>query len=468
LKKSIRENNYHIFHLGGWGFFFPGLVHLRNILCPRPFPITGVTHSLSGRDAVFHTLKVCAAPVLPFDSLICSSNCGKQALKKLFQKTEDNFKDLRIKYNGRLDVIPLGIDDIYRKVADRQESRRSLGIAPDAFVILSLGRLTPEEKMDYAPFLGAVRQFVLKNKGKKINLIIAGGADKYQEKLVRSILKEKQLESITRLFINFENSQKSCLYSASDVYAAAVDNPQETFGLSVVEAMAHECAVVVSDFNGYAELVDHGINGIKLPVFWGDALRQFDGVSEIMNFPTYQLLVSQSIAVDFDKMLQAFQRLLDDRQRCGALGKAARKKVEANYFWSDIIKRYCDLWQQLSQQAQTYCGRIDKPDNPWEMDYYSAFSHYPSNIISTESKVFLSEYGSRMLESSCIPLAYSDISAGIIEPKVVRMVLDAVGRKVLKVEQLLLSLQKDVQISDSAALYYVLWMLKYNLLSVFD
>jgi glycosyltransferase involved in cell wall biosynthesis len=468
LKKSIAENDYHVFHLGGWGFFLPGLIHLRNMHCQKPFPITGITHTLDDRDAAYHALKVCSAPALPFDSIICTSNCGKEVLKKLFQQAQNNFSRMKIKYSGRMDVIPLGIDDIYRKIPDRSESRKSLGIDNDSFVILSLGRLTPEKKMDYAPFLLAVRRFVENNKDKKITLIIAGAADGLQEKLIKNLLQENQLENITKLFVNFSNDQKGVLYNAADVYTAAVDNPQETFGLSVVEAMAHECAVVVSDFDGYSELVDHNINGIKIPVFWGDALGQFKGVSEIMNFPTYQLLVCQSIAVDIDKMRDAFQQLIDNPDKCIALGKAAREKVGNHYFWSDIVKRYCGLWRQLSEQAQHYSGTIDKTNNPWEVDCYSVFSHYPSQIISETNHISLSEYGKQMLEKSCIPLTYSDVSASVIMPKVVKIILDAAEPGNVTVKQLVKSLQKDVDISDSAALYYILWMTKYNLLNISD
>lgn len=119
LKRSIAENNYHAFHLGGWGYFFPGLIHLRNIHSARPFPITGVTHSLNDKQAAFHALKVCMAPVLPFDSIVCTSNCGQKVLQNLFEATESNFNQMNVKYAGRMDVIPLGIDDACRTSAPK-------------------------------------------------------------------------------------------------------------------------------------------------------------------------------------------------------------------------------------------------------------------------------------------------------------------------------------------------------------
>lgn len=468
LKKSITEKNYHIFHLGGWGFFYPGFAHLRNMYSPKLFPITGVTHSLNAKEASFHALKVCTAPIMPFDSIVCTSKCGKKVLQNLFEAAENNFNQTNIKYQGRMDVIPLGIDDAFRTIPDRSESRRLLGIDNDSFVILSLGRLESNNKMDITPFLTAVKRFIKKNRGKKINLVLAGGGDNQSQKLIRTLLLENELEADTKLFINFEDHQKPLLYRAANIYAAPIDNFQETFGISVVEAMAHECAVVISDFNGYSEIVDQGINGIKIPTFWADMTDEFRDVSEIMNFPTYQLLLSQSVAVDLDKMSQAFQELLDNPEKCTALGKEARKKTEQKYFWSDIIQQYCSLWNELAKQAAGSSAEVKKPKNPWETDYWSIFSHYPSKLISDNCKISLSEYGKEILVSGKIPLPYSDVGAGVIMPQLVAIALKAVDQKIITAAQFTIALKKHAEISDSTALYYLLWMAKYNLVKISD
>jgi glycosyltransferase involved in cell wall biosynthesis len=466
LKKSISENEYHIFHLGGWGFFFPGLIYLRNMHSLRPFPITGITHSLNVKESAFYAFKVCAAPVMPFDSVICTSNCGKEVLKRLFQCTESNFSRMNIKYKGRLDVVPLGIDDVYRNIPDSRQSKKSLGIEPDSFVILSLGRLATEKKMDYAPFLAAVKRFAQKNKTRKINLVIAGGADNAEQKFIENLVSENKLEHITKLFTNFEDDKKSILYSAADVYASPIDNLQETFGLSVVEAMAHKCVVVVSDFNGYSEIVNHDINGIKIPTFWADTMKEFENVSEIMNFPTYQLLLSQSVAVDFDKMADALQMLLDNPEKRITLAQAAREKVIQNYFWSDIIKKYCALWQQLSEQARNCPAEPEKTKNPWEIDCWSVFSHYPSKTISGDETISMSEYGREVLMTGGVPVCYSEIGASVVLPELVTVALRAVENKSITTEQLITILKKRSAISKSTALYHILWMAKYNLISI--
>ncbi|HBG26628.1 MAG: hypothetical protein A2Y10_04685 [Planctomycetes bacterium GWF2_41_51] len=466
LKQTIAENNYHIFHLGGWGFFYPGFAHFRNINSPKMFPITGVTHSLNAKESSFHALKVCMAPTMPFDSIVCTSNCGKKVLQNLFAQAENNFKHSGAKYNGRMDVIPLGIDDAYRKIPDRTESRKLLGIDNDSFVILMLGRLETNNKMDILPFLNCVKNFVQKNKDKKINLVIAGGGDNQSQKFIKDVLKENQLEAAAKLFINFEDGLKTHLYRAANVYTSPIDNFQETFGISVVEAMAHECTPVISDFNGYSEIVDHDINGVKIPTYWADATDGFRDISEIMNFPTHQLLLSQSVAVDIDKMSDAFQELLDNPEKCTALGKEARKKTQQKYFWSDIIKQYCNLWDELAKQAAESKIEISKPKNPWEVDYYSVFSHYPSKIVAADSKISLTEYGSKVFISGKVPVPYSDVSASIIVPQLVMAAIKNINQNIITAQQFAAALKKNAEISDSTAMYYLLWMAKYNLIKI--
>ena len=52
----MRRETFDVMHLGGWGYFMPGLHYLRTQAAPRLWPITGIIHSLHGRDTIDHAV----------------------------------------------------------------------------------------------------------------------------------------------------------------------------------------------------------------------------------------------------------------------------------------------------------------------------------------------------------------------------------------------------------------------------
>ena len=56
-----------------------------------------------------------------------------------------------------------------------------------------------------------------------------------------------------------------CCWAAADIFYSLVDNPQETFGLTPVEAMAAGIPVIVSDWDGYRYTVTDGLEGFLIP-----------------------------------------------------------------------------------------------------------------------------------------------------------------------------------------------------------
>ena len=89
---------------------------------------------------------------------------------------------------------------------------------------------------------------------------------------------------------------KTHLYRAADIYVSLSDNLQETFGISIIEAMAAGLPVIASDINGYSELISHNETGCRIPVTW---IRDFNLVelADIMNFGTMQLILAQCMAM---------------------------------------------------------------------------------------------------------------------------------------------------------------------------
>jgi glycosyltransferase involved in cell wall biosynthesis len=129
-------------------------------------------------------------------------------------------KKITVIPNG-LEVAGLAFDD-----AKRKQVREQFGIAPGTYVIGALGRLDPNKRVDLimeaaAPMLGDQCKI----------LVIGRGQD--QERLAAAAARLGVTENV--IFGGYQ-SDTTAMLAAFDLYVAA--SLQETFGLSVLEALA--------------------------------------------------------------------------------------------------------------------------------------------------------------------------------------------------------------------------------------
>lgn len=57
------------------------------------------------------------------------------------------------------------------------------------------------------------------------------------------------------------------IWHAADIFTSPADNIQETFGLTLVQAMACGLPVVASDWNGYRDIIADGETGYLIPTY---------------------------------------------------------------------------------------------------------------------------------------------------------------------------------------------------------
>ena len=76
--------------------------------------------------------------------------------------------------------------------------------------------------------------------------------------------------STPRILFHKDITDRPELYNAADVFTSPIDNLQETFGLTPLEAMSCGVPQVVSDWDGYKDTVEDGITGFRIPVYWTD------------------------------------------------------------------------------------------------------------------------------------------------------------------------------------------------------
>lgn len=464
LIEQISSTEYHIFHLGGWGYFFPGLVYLRNKYAKNMFPITGLIHSLNGIETNYHALKICTAPLLPYDTIICSSKAGEKVVKKIFDHIGKNFTvpKAALPFNGGTKIIPLGINDSLLTVPDKSESRKHLSLPEDAVVLLTLGRFSPQTKSDPYPLIKTFQRLTQNVSDRPVILVIAGGANDRQTNIVKQMISECGLENCVHLITNFATDIKPSIYGAADIYLSLSDNLQETFGISVIEAMAAGLPVVASDINGYSELVIHNQTGYKVPTLWADRFELAE-LADIMNFETMQLMLAQCMAVDTEELYKHLYELVNDNDLRASMGAKAKKAVENNYQWSNIIHKYEELWDSLFEQSVAYSGEIPVKENPFLNDYFNIFSLYPTSAINKENLCAITRDGKDVLKTGQTPTPYANIGS-LLNNKKILAILEYLSNKPYKVNELL-SID-SLSIKENELIFTLLWMAKYSLIHI--
>lgn len=451
LEQNISSYDYHCFHLGGWGYFWSGTVALRNRCAKIPFPVTGIIHSLNSTDTVTDAFKLVTAPHQTYDGVICTSESGKEVLRKAIARAESGSE----KFRGTLETLPLGFDPHFDTPVSREDARKRIGLSEGDTVILYLGRLSPTSKADLFPLLQVFR--TLKDRfGDSLKLVIAGGVQGSELRLHKDMIHDLELDHSVRLMINFDKELKQTIYASADIYVAPSDNIQETFGISIIEAMASGLPVVASDMDGYRELVQHDITGIKVPTIWTNG-HMFDTLHDLMDPGTVQLLLAQAMVVVPLELENALSRLVADEDLRSKMGEAARIEAMKRYRWETVIHAYEKMWDRLKEQAKVE-KRSEVVTSPYASSLSHLFSHYTTSLFSDEMIISMRPEGEKLLRTGALPSIYSDMAL-VLDNGIIADILKSCVDTPVSVSQINSSGEQKFQST-------LLWMAKYDLVKL--
>jgi glycosyltransferase involved in cell wall biosynthesis len=459
LPARIARDAFHVFHAGGWGAFLPGLHRLRAAHAPRPWPITGMIFSIHGREMLDYAVRLAHAGLTPADAIACLSRDGLDAFGRLL---DAGAGIAGRRFAGRLVPLGLGIDDdVLDAAGDREAGRRRLQIPAEAVALLVLGRITPAQKMDLAPLLKVFARRVVPEAARPVVLIIAGGASDGDVRLLQSMVDAYGVRAHTRVHANFLARVKPDLLAAADIVVSMVDNTQETFGLSLLEAMGHGKPVVASRFDGYKDLVDDGVDGLLVDTLWCEA-DPLAGLGDVMDPNVAQLIQAQSVAIDTAQLADHLRALIADEPRRLAMGAAGRAKVRARYRASAVVHHYEALWDELAAAAATLADwRTPAPATPFTLRQAvdpaalspsSLFHAYPTGFLSPDDTV-------ATVPGVALDPPYSDVAVlldrALLEGIRDRCVTPARVRDVIGLAAI-----------EARGWFAVMWLLKYGVLRV--
>jgi glycosyltransferase involved in cell wall biosynthesis len=463
LPEYLRRERYDVFHLADFTTYLPALAHLRQNLAAEPFPITGLSASISEKSYLERYFHMMLNGVRDFDGIICISRCVKEALEKAFRMLEGRFQHLTGSlWQNPIDlsVIPLALDaGVFGKL-DRKTARQALDLPPDRNIILIFGRYSYVDKMDLLPVIEiATRLGSIFEKDPPL-FLLAGSDPLHYGSFFIECAKRKGAERYFCLRSNIAPEEKPRYYAAADIFFSPADNLQESFGITILEAMASGLAVAGSDFNGYRELIENGKTGFCIPVYWGDAATDIESLSGILYRNSHNFYLAQSMALDLDRAVEVLENLLTHPELRMEMGRAGRRRVEAKFNWKTVIRMHEDFWERLADKMRS--GSIVPAPDPFEASYYRLFNHYPTRALVGEDPILITDEGLRVMEGKASPPVYPEL-ATMISGEILHHILVLCRRQARSIAFLQDKLQSVRRATVQTSLYHILWALKQGL-----
>ena len=365
------------------------------------YSVCGLTHTMASHRALDAVADMLMAPIYPWDALICTSRSIRSVLESVMDaqaayiqwRTGAEHVERPV-----LPVIPLGINaaDFVAPAGSRAMWRERIGLSATEVAIIYVGRLSVHAKANPLPMFLALEQAAITT-GRRIHFVMVGW---FANENQANIFKRGCLELAPSIGLTIVNGAdplaRSGAWAAADIFFQLADNVQESFGLAPVEAMAAGLPVVVSDWDGFRDTVEHGVQGFRIPTFqaapgWGaDLASRYD--SGLDNYDLHVGATSQFAGASIGAACQALIDLIQNPQLRAAMGQAGRIRVRDHFDWSAVIPQYLALWTELaavrlSQPRST--AQFARSGQAAHDDPFTTFRSFPSDVVDLDSVIQL-------------------------------------------------------------------------------
>jgi len=364
--------------------------------------LLGIIHTLSANSVQKVLSEFSSAPIRPWDALVCTSTAGKKVVEGFLERQENYLRWRHGAVNferPQLPIIPLGIDPSMWTTPEeprsrKQRCRKELNLPQESRLVLVAGRLDFFTKFQPDPLLRALE--TLRSSNPELELVIYGEAlnDEQLNKWKRGAM--QLAPSVPIHWFQGKNREISAaLRWASDIFVSLADNPQETFGITPLEAMASGLPCLVSDWDGYRDTViqdgeSEEPTGIRIPTRMVQGLGTLESISCLNGVlgdrPAIGLL-SQGIAVDPECLQQGLKQLLDDEPLRTALGEAGQRRVNRLYDWKVVIEQWRELIKNLTErrEAAQASGLTIQPQlPPCRPNISTAFGCFATEVMDRD------------------------------------------------------------------------------------
>jgi len=220
-------------------------------------------------------------------------------------------------------VIPPGVDVCHFYPIPVDEARQFIGLAPDARMILFVGRVEPLKGLD--TLVEAVACLWVKDLAEPVHLAIIGGdPEAAPEEMTAEMARVQQLCDdlcVGKMVVFLGKRGQDTLpyyYSAAEV--VVMPSHYESFGMVALEAMACGTPVIASQVGGLAFLVQDGVTGYHVP----------NG--------------------DHAALCEKLNALLGDAELRRSLGQNAAEYAQ-KYAWGKVARKIVEVYKELQSTA---------------------------------------------------------------------------------------------------------------------
>lgn len=373
--------------------------HVQNILWQRQqvpppgFNFCGLAHAIGGMETGELLERYCLSPSEDTDAIVCPSRAVQAAIQSFWDLYGDYLQQrfgTDFKCPVQLPVIPLGIDvarfEAITTPEKRAEQRQKLNLAEDEIALLWVGRLSHAIKAHpLAMFQAAERAAELT--GAKIHLVMVGYfVPEDSEPMFRKLAQDFCVKAKVTFVASDDARFPDGLWAAGDIFLSLVDNMQESFGLTPIEAMAAGLPRVISDWDGYRDSVAHGEDGflvhtVQPPPGQGRALSELLLSGREM-YGGFLAKSAMAVAVNQAMAADILALLIKDKNKRKSVADKARARVRATYDWRHIIPAYEALWNEMAaarkrkaQDRRAWPAALPQVPDPFTM--YAAYPTAP-------------------------------------------------------------------------------------------
>lgn len=373
----------------------------------QAYSLVGLIHTIAPPAVRQGIAAAALAPTHPWDALVCTSPAVQQAMEEMFDFQADHYAarlGATLAPRPQLPLIPLAVDTerLAREGADlkaRAVMRERLSIAIEDILVLWVGRLSYYEKAFPQSMFQAMRLASLQSQ-RRMHFVLVGWFPGGEAEMQLYEQAANHLAPNLNVLVIDGNDPQAVAQSwaAADVFFSLVDNIQETFGLTPIEAMAAGLPVVVSDWDGYRYTVRDGVDGLLVPTLGspgglpGELLAGLHSL-ELETYQTYVGATAQHTAVHVQRAAAALVQLAESADQRRAMGAAGQRRAELMFSWPQVAKKYRELFEELAgrrQAADVNEAKAGSRLDPRRGEPFADFRHFATSVLSPDLVMRLS------------------------------------------------------------------------------